>query len=130
MVRLFRLVNRSSNQAVKQLEISGEQAHVLLTLWEMGPVTIGELQRELALSSATLTGAIDRMEKAELVRRVASPTDRRVSLIEAMVTGARKKKIETAIDASEEHCFAALTPTERKELLRLIGKCIAGLDAI
>jgi len=123
-VRLFRLVNRSTNRAVADLELSGEQAHVLLVLWELGPVTIGVLQKELALSSATLSGALDRMEKAELVRRVPSATDGRVSLIEATVAGARRKKIAAAVDASEEMCFAALTAAERKELLALMNKCI------
>jgi DNA-binding MarR family transcriptional regulator len=124
-VRLFRLVNRSANRAVADLELSGEQAHVLLVLWELGPVTIGVLQKELALSSATLTGALDRMEKAELVRRVPSPTDRRVSLIEATVAGPRRKKIVAAVDASEAACFAGLTAAEHKQLLVLMNKCIS-----
>jgi DNA-binding MarR family transcriptional regulator len=129
VVRLFRLVNRATNRAVAELDLSGEQAHVLLVLWELGPVTIGVLQRELALSSATLTGALDRMEKAELVRRVPSPTDRRVSLIEARVGGARQKKIAAAVDASEVACFGALTATERKQMLGLIHKCITAIES-
>jgi DNA-binding MarR family transcriptional regulator len=128
-VRLFRLVNRSTNRAVADLDLSGEQAHVLLVLWELGPVTIGVLQKELALSSATLTGALDRMEKAELVRRVPSPTDRRVSLIEATVNAARRKKITAAVDGSEAACFAGLTAGERKDLLALMSKAIAAIDA-
>ena len=128
VVRLFRLVNRAANRAVAELDLSGEQAHVLLVLWELGPVTIGVLQRELALSSATLTGALDRMEKAEMVRRVPSPTDGRVSLIEARVAGARQKKIAAAVDANEAACFAALSAAERKEMVRLMNKCIAAID--
>jgi DNA-binding MarR family transcriptional regulator len=128
VVRLFRLVNRATNRAVADLDVSGEQAHVLLVLWETGPVTIGVLQRELALSSATLTGALDRMEKAELVRRVPSPTDGRVSLIEACVGKARQKKIAAAVDTNEVACFAALSAAERNELVRLMNKCITAID--
>src|SRR3569623_1851452 len=129
IVRLFRLVNRATNRAVADFELSGEQAHVLIALWEMGPVTIGALQRELSLSSATLTGAIDRMEKAELVRRVPAPDDRRASLIEARVPAKRRDKVLEAVARSDEACFAALTAVERKELLRLLGKCTADLEA-
>jgi len=129
IVRLFRLVNRATNRAVADFELSGEQAHVLIALWEMGPVTIGALQRELSLSSATLTGAIDRMEKAELVRRVPAPDDRRASLIESRVPAKRRDKVLEAVDRSDESCFATLTPAERKELLRLLGKCTADLEA-
>lgn len=128
LVRLFRLVNRATNRAVRELELSGEQAHVLLVLWETGPVTVGVLQRELALSSATLTGAIDRMEKAELVRRIPASTDRRVSLIEARVAPRRRQKIAAAVDVSEAACFAALTAAERKELVRCMNKCVAALE--
>lgn len=129
IVRLFRLVNRATNRAVADFELSGEQAHVLIALWEMGPVTIGALQRELALSSATLTGAIDRMEKAELVRRVPVPGDRRASLIEARVPAKQRDKVLAAVDRSDAACFASLTAAEREELLRLLGKCTADLEA-
>jgi len=129
VVKLFRHVNRATNRAVAELELSGEQAHVLRALWEMGAVTIGQLQRELALSSATLTGALDRMEKAELVRRVPAPGDRRASLIEARVPAKRRDKIIATVDASDEACFAVLTPAEKKELIRLLAKCTAALEA-
>ncbi|MEO8843581.1 MAG: hypothetical protein ABI591_16355 [Kofleriaceae bacterium] len=62
------------------------------------------------------------------MRRVPSPTDRRVSLIEARVGGARQKKIAAAVDSCEAACFAALSATERKDLVRLMNKCIAALD--
>jgi DNA-binding MarR family transcriptional regulator len=129
IVRLFRLVNRATSRAVADFELSGEQAHVLIALTEMGPVTVGALQRELALSSATLTGAIDRMEAAELVRRVPAPGDRRASLIEARIPAKRRDKVLEAVDRSDEACFSALTAAERKELLRLVGKCSADLEA-
>lgn len=127
-VRLFRLVNRATNRAVAAFDLSGEQAHVLMALWEMGPVTIGVLQRELALSSATLTGAIDRMEKQGLVRRIPSPDDRRASVIEPRVPAATKAKILAAVDRSDHDCFAAITAAERTALLRLLTACAAALS--
>jgi MarR family transcriptional regulator, organic hydroperoxide resistance regulator len=128
-VRLFRLVNRATNRAVAAFDLSGEQAHVLMALWEMGPVTIGVLQRELALSSATLTGAIDRMEKQGLVRRTPSPDDRRASVIEPRVPAATKAKILAAVDRSDHDCFAAITAAERTTLLRLLTACATDLEA-
>lgn len=129
LVRLFRLVNRAHGRALKPHGVSTEQAHILSILWTDGPMTIGRLQRTLALSSPTLTGALDRMEGQELLRRVPSPEDRRASLIEPRVSPRHRTKIESTLDASEAHCFAALTAPERKELLRLLDKCISELDA-
>src|SRR5688572_19792290 len=82
LVRAFRQVNRAHNRALKPLGISAEQAHILLVLWREGPLKVGELQKTLALSSPTLTGALDRMERSGLVRRVADPGDRRAFRIE------------------------------------------------
>ena len=56
LVRLFRLVNRAHGRALKPHDVTTEQAHVLSVLWSEGPLTIGALQRLLALSSPTLTG--------------------------------------------------------------------------
>jgi DNA-binding MarR family transcriptional regulator len=130
LVRTFRLVNRAHNRAFKDLGISAEQAHVLSCLWLEGPMTIGQLQRMLALSSPTLTGAIDRMEAQNLLRRVPDPKDRRSWVLEPDPSVNRKrKKIEETIFDVEDRCFAALTVAERRELLRLLEKCTAALEA-
>lgn len=129
LVRLFRLVNRAHGRALKPHDVTTEQAHILSILWVEGPMTIGKLQKLLALSSPTLTGALDRMEAQGLVRRVPSPDDRRASLIEPRVTPRHRAKIEATLDSSEARCFAALSGTERETLLRLLDRCITDLDA-
>jgi DNA-binding MarR family transcriptional regulator len=128
LVRLFRLVNRAHGRALKPHDVTTEQAHVLSVLWSEGPMTIGALQRLLALSSPTLTGVLDRMEAQGLVRRVPSPGDRRAMVIEPRVTPRHRAKIEATLDASEAALFGALGAPERRELLRLMDKCIAKLD--
>ena len=128
VVRLFRQVNRVHNRRLKDAGISAEQAHILLILEVTGPLTIGQLQKQLALSSATLTGAIDRLEAQELVRRVPSPEDRRAFLVESRLPARKRAQIEAAVDAGEAQCFAMLTATERRELLKLLTKCTAHLE--
>jgi DNA-binding MarR family transcriptional regulator len=123
LVRAFRKVNRATNRALLPHDLSSEQAHVLLVLWLEGPMQIGELQRILALSSGTLTGALDRMDKAGLVKRVRDPSDGRVWKIEpAPFDPRRRRAIENALTGIEERGFAPLTARERKELLRLLTK--------
>lgn len=128
LVRLFRLVNRTHNRALDALALSAEQAHILSILWVLGPMTMGQLQRHLALSSATLTGAIDRMESQQVVRRTPDPADKRAYRIEPRVPDKRRKQIEDTIEATERRCWDGLTATERKELLRLLDKAIAHLE--
>lgn len=129
VVRLFRLINRVHNRGLKPTGISAEQAHVLSLLWLFGPLTIGQLQRMLALSSPTMTGAIDRMEAQELVRRVPSPDDGRAFLLEPLLPAKKRTQVEAILEADEQRCFSVLTAPERKELARLLDKVISHLEA-
>jgi len=129
VVRLFRLINRVHNRGLKPTGISAEQAHVLSLLWLFGPLTIGQLQRMLALSSATMTGSIDRMEAQELVRRVPSPDDGRAFLLEPLPSARKRAQVEAILEADEERSFSVLTGPERKELARLLDKVIEHLES-
>jgi MarR family transcriptional regulator, organic hydroperoxide resistance regulator len=123
LVRAFRNVNRATSRALLPFELSSEQAHILLILWIEGPMKIGELQRLLALSSGTLTGAIDRMDKAGLVRRVPDPTDGRAYKVEPVAFDAKRRRaIETTLEGAEAQCFSRLTSRESQELFRLLQK--------
>ena len=123
LVRAFRFVNRASARALLPFELSAEQAHILLILWIEGPMKIGELQRVLSLSSGTLTGAIDRMDKAGLVRRVQDPKDGRAFRIEpAAFDAKRRRAIEATLEAAEAESFSRLTAKERQELFRILTK--------
>jgi DNA-binding MarR family transcriptional regulator len=128
LVRLFRLVNRIHNRGLRSTGLSAEQAHILMVLWVRGAMTIGALQKQLALSSATLTGAIDRMEADGLLRRVPSAEDRRAFVIEPRTTAKQRAQIEASVNATEERCVRALSKRDRAELLRLLELCAADLE--
>ncbi|HEY1548378.1 MAG TPA: MarR family transcriptional regulator [Kofleriaceae bacterium] len=125
---MFRLQNRVHSRALRDVGLSAEQAHVLGVLWERGAMTMGALQKQLGLSSATLTGAIDRMEADGSVRRVQSPDDKRAFVLEARTTPKQRAQIEAAIDACEARCFRALGKRDRGELHRLLALCTADLE--
>ena len=124
--KLFRVMARTYNKALVPFEISSVQAHILATLWIEGEMTIGELQARLMLGSSTLTGAVDRMERASLVKRHAVEGDRRAFRLLPVTWSARKAEalLET-LAATEDQCFRGLTVAERKELSRLLGKALA-----
>jgi DNA-binding MarR family transcriptional regulator len=89
-------------------------------------MTIGELQARLMLGSSTLTGAIDRMERGGLVKRVAVEGDRRAFRLQPADWPAKKREalLET-LATTEDDCFRALSAAERKELSRLLGKALS-----
>ncbi len=125
--KLFRVMARVYNRALRPFEISSVQAHILATLWLEGPLTIGELQARLMLGSSTLTGAIDRMERARLVQRSAVAGDRRAFRLTPVEWAPRKREalLDTLVE-TEDQCFRGLSPQERRELARLLGKALAG----
>ena len=102
-------------------------ADILITLWHRGPMTMGEIQKHMALSSSTSTGAIDRMESAKLVRRVPSASDRRSFVVEpAEWQTPRRQAVMDALIAAEDAFFGALDGGEHAQLLKLLRKSQTG----
>ena len=129
--KLFRQLARVHGRATKRFDVSAMQANVLAVLWLEGSMTIGELQDTLALGSSTLTGAIDRMEKAGLVRRMPVEGDRRAFRLEPVVWSAKKREgLLGALAETDKACFWTLTQAERAELARLLEKAIAGMGGV
>jgi DNA-binding MarR family transcriptional regulator len=128
IVRVFRQLNRETGRIAKPFGLSGEQASILIVLWLEGSMKIGQLQKTLMLSSASLTGALDRMENAALVRRVRDPDDGRSWIVEAAGFEARsRKRLEAALLAFEDRVFAVLSERERRELGVMLAKIAAAL---
>ena len=66
----------------ERLGLSAADVKALDVLQRRGPLTAGELARETALATASVTSLIDRLERKHLVRRVPDPTDRRKVRVE------------------------------------------------
>jgi DNA-binding MarR family transcriptional regulator len=64
------------------IEINPAQGRIMFVLWQEDGIPITELARQTSLGKSTLTSMLDRLEQAGYVRRVPSPHDRRVVLIE------------------------------------------------
>lgn len=131
VVRLFREQNRLHGRAVKPFGVSTEQAHLLMLLWTRGPLSMTQLGREAALSSGTLSAAIDRMETAGLVRRTSNPTDARSVRVEAVAwPAAKRERLYRALLAAEDAMLAPLSSTERKTLNALLARLLDGLAPV
>lgn len=65
-----------------KLNLTFPQTLVLTLLDSDGPKPISSLAKATGSANSTISGVIDRLEKAELVRRVRSEQDRRVIYVE------------------------------------------------
>ncbi|TDW65643.1 MarR family winged helix-turn-helix transcriptional regulator [Kribbella pratensis] len=70
----------------RPLGLTPQQAHLLCVLIS-GPLGMTELSRILSIERSSLTSMVDRLERRDLVARVASPTDRRACRIELTAAG-------------------------------------------
>ena len=78
---LFRRVSRVHNRALEGFELRAVEGHILASLLASGPMTVREVQEALGLQGSTLTGALDRLEQRDLLRREQAPGDRRSFLL-------------------------------------------------
>jgi MarR family 2-MHQ and catechol resistance regulon transcriptional repressor len=90
---------------------------VLEVLLHKGPLTISVIGEKVLLASASMTSAIDRLEKRGLVRRTTCDSDRRIRLVE--LTDCGKAFIEE-IYARHEKDLEAVIGGLRDEERRVI----------
>ncbi|RNF78169.1 MarR family winged helix-turn-helix transcriptional regulator [Streptomyces botrytidirepellens] len=89
------------------------------------------LAQDLILTSGGVTRLIDRMEEAGLVRRVPSPDDRRVTLVEATAEG--EQTFVHAVDVHarivERYYVAPVTAADRDRLTASLERITTALLA-
>ena len=72
---------------LKQTELSLLQAYALAYLYFKGPIKISELCDHMMVSPGAASQMVDRLERLEMVTRVADPQDRRVRKIQVLNKG-------------------------------------------
>jgi DNA-binding MarR family transcriptional regulator len=79
---------------------------VLITLWRQDGVQATALGRKAGLEPSSMTGILDRMERDELIRRKADPSDRRAQRIHLT---ARGSEIRDAVMEVVDRVLAEVT---------------------
>ncbi len=82
-----------------------------------GALTMGELSRQLALTTGGITRLVDRLTADGLVERRPSPTDRRVQ--HAVITRTGEKALRTALRHHTEALVQTFDGFSTKELAAL-----------
>ena len=96
---------------------------ILGALVRKQPRSAGKLAEIANLSSGAMTNRLDRLEQAELVRRIADPDDRRGVLVELTAQGLRVYRAATGAGAANEALIAsALTKRDKEELNSLLRR--------
>jgi DNA-binding MarR family transcriptional regulator len=93
---------------------------MLLHFSRMGVLPVGKIGERLQVHPASVTNAVDRLERDGHVRRVPNPTDGRSVLAE--ITETARELVGTATEQLNDEVFSCLpaTPSELSDLYRLL----------
>lgn len=95
----------------ENVRVTTAQAGILFLLKQKDGRTMSELSQILSIDNSTITGLVDRLEKTGLVRRNASPHDRRASHVfinpQGMEEVDKAKKVIRMVNQEIKNGFSA-----------------------
>jgi MarR family transcriptional regulator, 2-MHQ and catechol-resistance regulon repressor len=89
IAKSYRALSLLAEQSIANTGLCLTDFAALEALLHKGPLTISEIQVKVRLASGSMTAAVDRLEKLQLVVRKSSPSDRRARIVELTVQGKR-----------------------------------------
>jgi len=112
-----------SNVMIREnVRVTPAQAGILFLLIEKDGRTMSELSRILSIDNSTITGLVDRLQKTGLVRRDASPHDRRASRVYISPEGIREvekaKRVVKKVNREIKNGFSAEELASFKNILQ------------
>lgn len=122
VMRAEQIFLNRANDILRPLGLTFARYQVLGMVRWAGPLTLGSVGHRLWITPGTVTNAIDRLEGAELCRRVSHPTDARATLVE--ITAKGRRLFDRSVEKLNVDLFGtvALDEHELDLLVGLIGK--------
>ena len=118
IMRAEQIFLRRATDILRPLGLTFARYQVLGMLRWAGPLTLGAVGHRLWITPGTVTSAIDRLESAELCRRVSHPTDARATLVEITTKG--RRLFDTSVEKLNADLFGTVG-LEEDELDLLVG---------
>ena len=113
---------------LRDLGLSPGQELLLMKLWDREPQSQAELAELMCVEPPTATKMLGRMEKAGVITRARTATDRRVILVSLTDRGRALREPVRAIWADLEQIAAGdMTEAERATLLQLLRRVVANV---
>ncbi|MBP5194760.1 MAG: MarR family transcriptional regulator [Lachnospiraceae bacterium] len=107
-------------------DLTYTQYITMMVLWEEKEINVKSLGERLYLDSGTLTPLLKKLESKKLISRHRAKDDER-NLIIRLTKEGEKLQEEMLVVPQEMSCCVSLEKKEAEELLRLLGKVMAGM---
>ena len=116
----------------RRLKVHGvtlSQWKILLHLWRREGRSQVELQEQLGLERATITGLIQRMTLQGWVRRCTDPHDRRVQRVFLTERGrALEPVVNSLVEEVNAHALEGFSADEREFFMRLLLRALCNVE--
>lgn len=129
IMRVQQIVLGEVERVLRPFDLTFARYEVLMLLHfsRRGALPVGKIGERLQVHPASVTNAVDRLERDALVRRVPNPTDRRSVMAE--LTDVGRERALQATDALNREVFTALpldhaTSTQLYDLLRQVRHAV------
>lgn len=128
--RVIRAIDIHSRQLNKLSGLTGPQLMVIQSIAQLESPLAKDIAKKIALSPATVTTIIDRLESRELVIRTRSETDKRKVHLSLSDTG--KALLSSSPKPLQEHFinhYQSLEEWEQSQLLSSVERIASMMDA-
>ena len=121
--RCHRALNHIAERSIEQAGLGLTDFAALEALLHKGPLTITEIQGKVPLAIGSMTAAVDRLEKKDLIMRTPAVGDRRAKVLKLTPEGRRIVEKAFRRHAAElESAMAVLSASEKSQLHGLLKK--------
>lgn len=128
--RITRAIHLHSKRLVRTSGLTAPQLIIMQTIQREGQTSASMLAKKVALSQATVTTILDRLERGGLIERRRSESDKRVVHVHLTAAGAEKLDIAPELlQAGFLREFRKLEDWERHMLTASLERIAAMMDA-
>ncbi|MCK7501851.1 MAG: MarR family winged helix-turn-helix transcriptional regulator [Comamonadaceae bacterium] len=123
LVRCYQAFEAFSSTHIRAVGLTPAQFDIIATLGNTAGMSFKDLGERTLITKGTLTGVVDRLEARQLVRRVASETDRRSQIVQLTATARRCSR--TSFPSIWRICgsgFGRLEPADLAQLEILLRR--------
>lgn len=129
--QIYDYVEKRANNEFRKYDLTLAQMTVLMILSShpQGVLALKSLEHELGVAQSTTLGIVDRLEQKGFVRKMDSPDDKRVKLVQIMPEGMVPcNSTQSDMDVGEEYLLRGLNAEERTTLKRLLQKVCKNIE--
>ena len=129
--QIYDYVEKRANNEFRKYDLTLAQMTVLMILSShpQGVLALKALEHELGVAQSTTLGIVDRLEQKGFVRKMDSPDDKRVKLVQIMPEGMVPcNSTQSDMDVGEEYLLRGLNAEERTTLKRLLQKVCKNIE--